>query len=103
MDDFYSACQERITKASDPIVAIDELMTISLQDLPEVQLCKFAEQTITMLSVIFQVTTSSQQDLLAKFQQIRQQLQVTLDYMERIMATKREFPSPNPDSGSCWW
>lgn len=90
-------------KASDPIVAIDELVTISLQDLPKVQLCKFAEQTITLLSVIFQVAASSQQDLLTKFQQVRQQLKVTLDYMERIMEAEREFPPPQPNSDGCWW
>lgn len=103
MDDFYSACQERITKASDPIVAIDELVAISLHDLPRVQLCKFTEQAITMLSVIFQVATSSQHDLITKFQQTRQQLKVTLDYMERLLEAEQEFPSPQRSDEGCWW
>lgn len=103
MDDFYAACQEKVQNATDPAAAINELASISLHDLPEVQLCKFVEQTITLLSVIFQVTASSQQDLLTKFQEIRQQLKATLDYMEQIMEAERTFPPPQPNADGCWW
>lgn len=103
MDDFYVAYQEKIQSAPDPLAAIDELTAISLHDLPKVQLCKFAEQAVTLLSVIFQEKIRSSQDLTVKYKQVRQQLDVTLDYMERIMGAEKEFPSPSPGGDGCWW
>lgn len=102
MDDFYAACREKIQNAVNPTVAIDELVAISLHDLPQVQICKFAEQTVTLLSAIFQMTNDSSQDLTSQFKQIRQQLKVTLDYMEQIMDANQKFPPPQQIDG-CWW
>ena len=93
MDDFYKECLEKIQNEDDSAAAIDVLSAICLHDLPRVQLCKLAEQTTTLLSVIFQIASDSPQDLTIKFQRIRQQLAATLDYMERIMAAEKETPS----------
>lgn len=103
MDDFYTACQEKMQNASAPTAAITELMAISLHDLPQMQICKFAEQTVTLLSVISQVGNGSSQDLTSQFKQIRHQLEMTLDYMEQIMEMEKDFPSPPPGSDGCWW
>lgn len=103
MDDFYTACQEKIQGAADPEVAINELTSISLHDLPRVQICKFIEQATTLLSVIFQVADNSSPDLTIKFQQIRQQLDVALNFMNRIMDAEKEFPLQQPDDDGCWW
>lgn len=102
MDDFYSECQEKIQNADDPAAAIDALIAISVHDLPKVQLCKFSEQAVTLLSVIFQMS-SSPQNLTIKFAQVRQQLNAVLNFMERIMAAEKEFPSPQPNGDGCWW
>ena len=103
MDNFYAACQEKVKAAADPVVAISELAAISLHDLPRVQFCKFVEQATTLLSVIFQVADNSSPDLTIRFQQIRQQLSASLDYMEKIMKLEREFPPPHSDGDGCWW
>lgn len=102
MDDFYKECQEKVQNADDPLAAIDELMMISLHDLPQVQICTFAEQAVTLLSVIFQTANSSPQNLTNKFAQVRQQLNAVLNFMERIMAAEKEFPSSQQSDG-CWW
>lgn len=102
MDDFYKECLEKIQNADDPAAAIDALSAITLHDLPRIQLCKLAEQTTTLLSVISQIASDSPQDLTIKFQRIRQQLAATFDYMERIMAAEKEFPSHRQSDG-CWW
>lgn len=59
MDDFYKECLEKIQNEDDPAAAIDALSAISLHDLPRVQLCKLAEQTTTLLSVIFQIASNT--------------------------------------------
>lgn len=102
MDDFYTACREKVQNAVDPTVGIDELTAISLQDLPKMQVCKFAEQSVTLLSVIFQIENDSPQDLTIRFQRIRQQLAATLDYMEQIMLAEKKLPSSQQPDG-CWW
>lgn len=102
MDDFYAACREKVQNADDPAAAVDELMMISLHDLPQVQICTFAEQAVTLLSVIFQTQNSCPQNLTIRFQRIRQQLAATLDYMEQIMLEEKEFPSSQQSDG-CWW
>ena len=102
MDDFYKACLEKIQNADDSAAAIDALSAISLQDLPRVQLCKLAEQTTTLLSVIFQIASDSPQDLTVRFQRIRQQLAATLNYMEQIMLAEKEFPSLQQSDGCRW-
>lgn len=102
MDDFYKECLEKIQNADDPVAAIDALSTITLHDLPRIQLCKLAEQTTTLLSVIFQIASDSPQDLTIRFQRIRQQLEAALDYMEQIILAEKEFPSSFQEDG-CWW
>lgn len=102
MDDFYAACQEKIRDAADPEAAITELTAISLHDLPRVQICKFIEQATTLLSVIFQEAGNSSPDLTIRFQQIRQQLEATLTYMEQVMSAGKEFPL-SPQVDGCWW
>ena len=103
MDDFYAACREKVQNTADPVAAINELTTISLRDLPQAQICQFAEQTVTLLSVIFQVANGSPQELTNQFKQIRQYLEGTLNYMEQIMAAEKEFPNLYPNGGGCWW
>lgn len=102
MDDFYKECFEKIQNADDSAAAIDALSAITLHDLPRVQLCKLAEQTTTLLSVIFQIASDSPQDLTTKFQRIRQRLDTVLSFMERIMVAEKEFPSSQQSDG-CWW
>lgn len=103
MDDFYAACQEKVKNAVGPVAAIGELAAISLHDLPRVQICKFIEQANTLLTAIFQAADNSSPDLTSRFQQIRQQLSASLDYMEKIMKLEREFPPPHSDGDGCWW
>lgn len=102
MDDFYVACREKVQNTADPVAAITELAAISLRDLPQMQICKLAEQTVTLLSVIFQEAICSPQDLTAKYKQVRQQLEGTLNYMEMVMKWTKEFPSSQQPDG-CWW
>ena len=102
MDDFYTACQEKVKNAADPVAAIGELAANSLHDLPRVQICKFVEQATTLLSVIFQAAGNSSPDLAIRFQQVRQQLEATLNYMEQVISAEREFPPPQQTDG-CWW
>lgn len=102
MDDFYKVCQEKLQSAADPTAAIGELMALSLQDLPGLQLCKFSEQAVTLLSLHFQATTRPTQETQAKFRAIRQQLERALNFMEQIMEANQEFPFPQQSDG-CWW
>lgn len=102
MDDFYKVCQEKLQSAPDSTVAIGELMALSLQDLPRLQLCKFSEQVVTLLSLHFQAATRPTQESQAKFRAIRQQLERVLDFMEQIMEANQEFPPPQQADG-CWW
>lgn len=102
MDDFYKVCQEKLQSAPNPTVAIGELMALSLQDLPKLQLCKFSEQAVTLLSLHFQATILPTQESQAKFRAIRQQLERVLDFMEQIMEANQEFPPPQQADG-CWW
>lgn len=102
MDDYYVACQKKIKNAAEPISAINELMSLSLQDLPKLQLCKFTEQMVTLLSLHFQNTVCPTPESQAKFQSIRQKLERALDSMEQIMEANQEFPPPQQADG-CWW
>lgn len=102
MDDFYKVCQEKLQNAPDSTVAIGELMALSLQDLPRLQLCKFSEQAVTLLSLHFQATIRPTQESQSKFRAIRQQLERVLDFMEQIMEANQEFPPPQQADG-CWW
>lgn len=102
MDDFYAECQEKLNNTNDPVAAVGELMGISLQDFPSVQLCQFSEQLVTLLSVTSQSTAYPTEELLAKFQAIHQQLERTLVFMEQVIATKVEFPGPPPKLDSYW-
>lgn len=103
MDDFYVACREKVQNAADPVATINELAANSLRDLPQMQICQYAERTATLLSVVFQAANGSSQDLTSQFRQIRQHLDETFNYMEQIMVTEKEFPPPSPGSNSCWW
>lgn len=102
MDDFYVACREKVQNAADPVATINELAANSLRDLPQMQICQYAEQTATLLSVVFQAANSSPQDLTNQFRQIRQHLDETFNYMEQIMVAKKEFP-PSQQPDGCWW
>ena len=102
MDDYYTACQKKLKNAADPALAINELMALSLQDLPKIQICKFAEQTVTLLSLHFQSTACPTPESKAKFKSIRQKLDQVLDGMDHIMEANQEFPPPQQADG-CWW
>lgn len=54
MDDYYKECQDKIKNSTNPASTIDELLGISIHDLPMMQLCQFAEQAITLLSTVIQ-------------------------------------------------
>lgn len=102
MDDYYAECRDKVKNSTDPASAIDELLGISIHDLPRMQLCQFAEQTVTLLSIIFQIAACPAQDRAIKFKQIRQQLDATLNYMEQIIVAEKEFPSTFQEDGR-WW
>lgn len=102
MDDYYAECQNRVTNAADPVSAIDELLGISIHDLPKVQLCKFVEQTATLISTVVQSSTCPTQERIVRFQAIRHQLDLTLSYMEQVMEAEKAFPCV-PQTGGCWW
>lgn len=102
MDDYYAACQKKIKNAADPASAINELMALNLQDLPKIQICKFAEQTVTLLSLHLQNTACPTQESCEKFQSIRKRLERALDSMEQLMEAEEEFPPPQSGEG-CWW
>ena len=102
MDDFYAACREKVQNAADPVATINELAANSLRDLPQMQICQYAERTATLLSVVFQAANGSSQDLTSQFRQIPQHLDETFNYMEQIMVAKKEFP-PSQQPDGCWW
>lgn len=102
MDDFYRECQEKLQNATDSAAIIGELMSISLQDLPKLQLCKFVEQVVTLLSATFQTTACPTQESLAKFQAIHQQLERALNFMEQIMEAEKQFPGVPKVSDDYW-
>lgn len=103
MDDYYTDCQKKIRNAADPVLAINELMALNLQDLPKIQLCKFAEQTTTLLSLHFQNAARLTAESQEKFRSIRQRLDWVLDIMERLMEAEQEFPPPQQPGEGCWW
>lgn len=102
MDDYYTECRNKVNNAADPASAIDELVGISVHDLPMVQLCKFVEQAATLISTVVQSSVCSTQERIARFQAIRQQLDMTLNYMEQILEAEKAFPCV-PQTGDCWW
>ena len=103
MDDFYKVCQEKLQSAPDPTVAIGELMALSLQDLPRLQLCKFSEQAVTLLSLHFQATTRPTQESQAKFRDMRQLLNRALDCMEQLQEASEKYPPPQQPPDDPWW
>lgn len=103
MDDFYKVCQEKLQSAPNPTIAIGELMALSLQDLPKLQLCKFSEQAVTLLSLHFQATILPTQESQAKFRDIRQSLSRALDSMEQIMEASQKYPPPQRSPDEPWW
>lgn len=102
MDDFYKECSDRLKDSSDPASTIDELHGISIHDLPRTQLCKFAEQAVTLISIAVQTSTCPTQERIVKFQAIRRQLDLTLTYLEQIMEAEKAFPCV-PQEEDCWW
>lgn len=62
MDDFYAECQEKIKNSTDPASAVDELLSISIHDLPLMQLCKFTEQAVTLISTVVQSSSCPTQE-----------------------------------------
>lgn len=102
MDDFYKECNDKLKSSNDPAGTIDELLGISLHDLPMLQLCQFAEQAVTLISTVIQSSACPTQDQISRFQAIRHQLDVTLSYMEQILEAQKAFPC-SPQVDSCWW
>lgn len=102
MDDYYKECQDKIKNSTNPASTIDELLGISIHDLPMMQLCQFAEQAITLLSTVIQSSAFPTQERIIRFQAIRRQLNMTLNYMEQVMEAEKTFPCV-PQSDSCWW
>lgn len=103
LDDFYKECQEKVKNSTDPASTIDELLGISIHDLPTIQLCQFAEQAITLLSTVVQSSTFPTQGRIARFRAIRRQLDMTLNYVEQLLEIEKEFPPPQEPSEGCWW
>lgn len=103
MDEYYAACREKVKAAADPRTAVNELMVLSLQDLPKLQFCKFVEQMITLLSLQFQTTAWPTQESQEQFRTIRQQLNWALDFMEQLMEVEKELPPPREADEGCWW
>lgn len=102
MDDFYKECNDKLKSSNDPAGTIDELLGISLHDLPMMQLCQFAEQAVTLISTVVQSSACPMQDRIARFQAIRHQLDMTLSFMEQILEAQKTFPC-SPQSDGCWW
>lgn len=102
MDDYYKECREKLQNAADPVSTISELMSLSLQELPKAQICKFAEQTVTLLSLHLQNTACPTQESCEKFRSIRKRLERALDSMEQLMEAEEEFPPPRSGEGR-WW
>lgn len=102
MDDFYKECQEKVKHSTDPAATIDELLGLSVHDLPMLQLCQFTEQAVTLISTVIQSSACPVQDRIARFQAIRHQLDVTLSYMEQILEAQKAFPC-SPQVDGCWW
>lgn len=103
LDDFYKECREKMKNSTDPASTIDELLGISIQDLPMSQLCQFSEQAITLLSMVVQSSTFPTQGRIARFQAIHHQLDMTLSYVEQLMEAGKEFPPPREPDEGCWW
>lgn len=102
MDDFYTECRDKLKNSTDPASTIDELLGISIHDLPWMQLCKFAEQAVTLISIVVQTSACPTQERIVRFQAICQQLDMTLNYMEQILEAEKAFPCV-PQTGDCWW
>lgn len=102
MDDFYKECIDKLKDSNDPACTIDELLGISIHDLPRVQLCKFVEQVVTLISIVVQTSSYPTQERIVRFQAIRRQLDLALSYMEQIMEAEKAFPCV-PQEDSCWW
>lgn len=102
MDDFYTECRDKLKNSTDPASTIDELLGVSIHDLPRTQLCKFAEQAVTLISIAVQTSTCPTQERIVRFQAIRRQLNLTLAYMEQIMEAEKAFPC-TLQADSCWW
>lgn len=103
MDEYYKACQEKLQATVDPLGAIGELMSLSLNDFPKIGICKGIEQAISLLSVTYQATSCPTPELAAQFGKIREYIDSTLDYMERTMNAQIEFPSLPPPPGDDYW
>lgn len=54
MDDYYKECQDKVKNSTEPASTIDELLGISIHDLPMMQLCQFTEQAVTLISTVAQ-------------------------------------------------
>ena len=67
MDDFYKECSDKLKDSNDPANTIDELLGISIHDLPRVQLCKFAEQAVTLISTVVQSSACPTQERIVRF------------------------------------
>ena len=103
IDDFYAVCREKLKNAADPTVTINELMSLSLQDVSKTQLTQFAEQAVTLLSLYFQSVTRPSQETVEKFRDLRQLLNQALDSMEQIMEASQKYPPPQRSPDEPWW
>lgn len=103
MDDFYKECKDKLKNSNDSASAVDELLGISIHDLPTMQLCQFIEQAVTLISAVVQFSPCPTQERIIRIQAIRHQLDMTLNYIQQIMEAEKEFPPPQSDGDSCWW
>lgn len=102
MDDYYKACMEKLQADPDILSASTELLSKSLSDLPKIQICKFTEQAITILSVTYQSTDCPTPEFVAKFKEMRKSVDFTLDFMEQTLRAQVDFPS-HPSAETCWF
>lgn len=103
MDEYYKACQEKLRDNKDPVGTISELASLALNDLPKIQICNFAEQSVSLLSVVHQNASCPTAELMAQLRRIRKQLSSTLDFLEEILEVQVEFPDQLPSSADAYW
>lgn len=103
MDDYYKACQEKLRGNNDPVGTIGELVSLAISDFSKIQICKFAEQSVSLLSAVYQFTGCPTPELMTQFRQIRGYLNSTLDYMAKMLEAQVEFPSLTPPATDDYW
>lgn len=104
MDDFRKECQDKLRGAADPVATINELVGISLQDIPKAQIGTLAEQMLTLFSVSFQSIACPSPELVSALKIVHEQIETTLNYMEYILAAQAQFPGmPTNSPDDAFW